>query len=56
MRKPSRSLASRQSLEEAHRQLTLLADAHREEDGRVPPWIVAAKLSVRAELESGDHD
>lgn len=47
---------SERSLEEAYRQLTLLADAHHEESEAVPPWIVAAKLSVRAELESGDHD
>jgi len=47
---------SEESLEEAHRQLTLLADAHHEEDKVVPPWIIAAKLCVRERLESGDHD
>jgi len=44
------------SLEEAHRQLALLADIHQEEEGDVPPWVIAAKYAVRSELERGTDD
>jgi len=47
---------SEESLEDAYRQLTLLADVHMQESEAVPPWIVAAKLCVRAELKGEQHE
>jgi hypothetical protein len=47
---------SEESLEEAYRQLTLLADAHLDESGSVPQWIVTAKRCVRAQLEEEAYE
>jgi len=44
------------SLEEAHRQLAMLADVHQAEEGDVPAWVIAAKHAVRSELRRATHD
>jgi len=43
-----------QALEEADRQLALLADAMLEEEGDVRPWVIAARHAIHHAQEAVD--
>lgn len=44
-------MVSRDSLEEADRQLAMLADACMDHEDSVPSWVIAARRSIQRSLQ-----